>query len=151
MMRKAESVFSLGMTILCGVYLYFVWQMDVGSFLEPGPGFMPAVVGIMAIAASALIFLGSLKGKGGAKPKEEAAGEGKWRFASLVAAIVVFIPLFNILGSIASIFLVVFALNKILGAKGWLQPLALALICAAATWAVFVLALDVPLPKGILQ
>ncbi len=48
-MRKAESVFSLVMTLLCGVYLYFVRRMDVGTFVEPGPGFMPAVVGIMAI------------------------------------------------------------------------------------------------------
>jgi len=148
-MRKAESVFSLVMTLLCGVYLYFVRRMDVGTFVEPGPGFMPAVVGIMAISASALIFLGSLKGKEGAKPKEEAAGEGKWRFAALVAAIVAFIPLFKILGSILSIFLIVFLLNKILGAKGWLQPLLLGLVFAGATWAVFVMALDVPLPMGI--
>jgi hypothetical protein len=66
-----------------------------------------------------------------------------------VAAIVAFIPLFKILGSILSIFLIVFLLNKILGAKGWLQPLLLGLVFAGATWAVFVMALDVPLPMGI--
>jgi len=140
-MRKAESVFSLVMTILCGAYLHFVRRMDVGTFLEPGPGFMPAVVGIMALAASALIFLGSLRRRGAAKPPEGPAGEGAWRLAALAAAIAAFIPLFSVLGSIVSIFLIVFLSNKILGAKG----------CAAATWAVFVLALDVPLPKGILQ
>jgi hypothetical protein len=149
-MRKAEIVFSLAMTILCVGYLYFVRQMDVGTVLEPGPGFMPAVVGIMALGTSFLIFLGSLKRPAGEKPLKEAPNEGKWRLAVLVAAIAAFIPLFNILGSIVSIFVIVFLLNRILGAKGWLQPLVLALICAAATWGVFVLALDVPLPKGIL-
>jgi ATP/ADP translocase len=67
-----------------------------------------------------------------------------------VAAIAVFIPLFQFLGSILSIFFVVFLINKILGAKGWLQPLLLASICAVVTYVVFVLALDVPLPRGIL-
>jgi hypothetical protein len=150
-MRKAESVFSLLLTLLSIGYLYFVWKMDVGNLMEPGPGFMPAVVGGMALTTSVLIFLGSLKRPAEAKPPSgEASTDGKRRFAATVAAIAVFIPLFQFLGSILSIFFVVFLINKILGAKGWLQPLLLASICAVVTYVVFVLALDVPLPRGIL-
>ena len=149
-MRKAESVFSLAMTLFCVVYLYFVWQMDVGTLLDPGPGFMPAVVGIMALASSSLIFLGSLKTKKAAEPAGETSKAGLWRLGATAGAIVVFIPLFKGLGAMASIFILVFLVNKILGAKGWLQPLLLASVCSIVTYLVFVLALNVPLPRGIL-
>ena len=149
-MRKTESVFSLLITLFCVGYLYFVWQMDVGTLIDPGPGFMPAVVGIMALTSSFLIFLGSLKTKAAAKPPEETSKEGLWRLGVTAGTIVVFIPLFKALGAMASIFILVFLVNKILGAKGWLQPLLLASVCSIVTYLVFVLALNVPLPRGIL-
>jgi len=148
-MRRARSVFALSLTLLSVGYLYFVWQMDVGTLIDPGPGFMPAVVGAMALVASFLIFLGSLK-RGADKPEEGASKDGALRLAACVAAIAAFIPLFMKLGSLISIFLIVFLMNKVLGAKGWLQPLALAAICAAVTYVLFVLMLNVPLPRGIL-
>ncbi|MEW6718841.1 MAG: tripartite tricarboxylate transporter TctB family protein [Thermodesulfobacteriota bacterium] len=148
-MRWARRAFSFALTLLSVAYLYFVWRMDVGNLLEPGPGFMPAVVGSMALVASFLIFLGTLKGKA-EKDGEKVPAEGMWRFAACVAAIAVFIPLFTVLGSLISIFIIVFLMNKILGAKGWVQPLVLALACSAVTYVLFVLMLDVPLPRGIL-
>ena len=35
-MRKAESIFSMVIAILCLIYLFFIWQMDdFGAVTEP--------------------------------------------------------------------------------------------------------------------
>ena len=148
-MKKAESIFSLCIALLCLGYLFFVWKMDeVGSVNEPGAAFFPAVLGVLGLVVSLKILLTSMSGTATGKviniPKP-----GLVRFWAYLAASLLFIPLFENLGANIAIFVLVLVLTKILGAKGWLRPVALASASSVVAYLLFVVMLEVPLPRGL--
>jgi putative tricarboxylic transport membrane protein len=148
-MRRAESVFALAVAVLCLGYLYFVWQMeDFGSVTEPGAAFVPGVIGVLVLAISVKILITSLLRADGGKA-EKIPKAGLLRFIGYVVASLVFIPVFEILGAYIAIFALVLILTKILGSKGWIEPLGLAVASSVIAYVLFFTLLDVPLPRGI--
>lgn len=148
-MRRAESVFSLAVAVLCLGYLFFVWQMDdFGTVTEPGAAFVPGVIGVLVLAISVKILVTSVVKTEGGKA-EKIPRDGLLRFLGYVVASVIFIPVFEILGAYIAIFALVLALTKILGSKGWLQPVGLAVASSVIAYVLFFTILDVPLPRGI--
>lgn len=148
-MKKAESIFSASIALLCLGYLYFVWQMDdFGSVTEPGAAFFPGVLGALGLVVSLKGLYSAMKaetaGKTGTIPRD-----GLMRFWAYVVVSLIFIPVFETLGAYIAIFALVLALNKILGSKGWLQPFTLAAASAVIAYGLFYVALEVPLPRGI--
>lgn len=148
-MRKTESVFSIVIAILCLGYLFFIWQMDdFGSVTEPGAAFFPGVLGIVGLIVSLRVWMTSIKAKADSK-KESVSKEGLKRFWSYVAASLIFIPVFETLGAYVAIFALVLVLSKILGGKGWVQPVGLAAASSIIAYLLFFIVLEVPLPRGI--
>ncbi len=148
-MRRGESIFSLAVAVVCLGYLYFVREMEeFGSVTEPGAAFVPAVIGVLVLVIAVRIFIASLRSGEGAKV-ERIPRDGLRRFLGYLAVCAVFIPVFEILGAYAAIFALVLALTKILGARGWAQPLGLAAASAVIAYVLFFTILDVPLPRGI--
>ncbi len=148
-MRRAESIFSLAMAVVCLGYLHFVRDMeDFGSVTEPGAAFVPGVIGVLVLAISLYIFIGSLRSKEGAKAAK-IPRDGLLRMLGYLVACLIFIPVFEMLGAYVAIFALVLVLTKILGAKGWVQPLGLAAASAVIAYVLFFTLLDVPLPRGI--
>lgn len=147
-MRRAESVFALLVALLCAVYLFFSWKIKFGSMTEPEAGFMPVVLGVAGLIVSLALLAGSLQ-ETVSKQAAEISREGKMRFIGCVAVCIIFIPVFEILGTIIAIFALALALTKILGSKGWLRPVLLATASSVIAYALFCIALDVPLPQGI--
>lgn len=148
-MRKAESIFSFVIALLCLGYLFFVWKMDeLGSVNEPGAAFFPAVLGMLGLATSLKLLLTSMlapaDGKAVNIPKP-----GLLRFLIYLAASLLFIPFFENLGANIAIFMLVLVLTKVLGAKGWVRPVALASASSAVAYLLFVVMLEVPLPRGL--
>lgn len=148
-MRRAESIFSLVLAVLCLGYLYFVWQMDdFGTVTEPRAAFVPGVIGVLMLAIAIKIFISSLAKTGGGKA-EKIPKDGLLRFIGYFAASLVFIPVFEMLGAYVAIFALVLVLTKILGSKGWVQPIGLAVASSVIAYVLFFVLLDVPLPRGI--
>lgn len=148
-MRKAENVFSLGIALLCAVYLVFVWQMDdFGTINEPGAAFIPAIMGIVGLGISLSVWALSL-GKSADGKAEKISRDGLIRFFAYVVASLAFIPVFETLGAAVAIFVLVFVLAKILRTKGWMQPVVLAAASSVIAYVLFYIVLEVPLPRGI--
>ena len=148
-MRKAESIFSLLVALLCLGYLFFIWQMDdFGTLNEPGAAFFPGVLGAIGLLVSLRVWMTSLQ-----KTAENKSGkiprDGLKRFWGYVVASLIFIPVFETLGAYVAIFALVLVLAKILGSKGWLQPLGLAAATSVIAYLLFFIVLEVPLPRGI--
>lgn len=148
-MRKAESVFALAITLVCALYLFFVWQMDdFGTVNEPGAAFIPAAMGLVGLGLALGILVSSLR-TGTDGKAEKIPRAGLLRFLAYVVASLVFIPLFENLGAIVAIFALVLVLTKVLGAQGWVRPVVLATSSSAIAYLLFYLVLEVPLPRGI--
>lgn len=148
-MKKAESIFSLCIALLCLGYLFFVWKMDeLGSVNEPGAAFFPAVLGMLGLVVSLKIMLTSMAGTE-AGQAINIPRPGLLRFLTYLAAGLLFIPLFENLGANIAIFALVLVLTKVLGAKGWLKPVVLASASSVVAYLLFVVMLEVPLPRGL--
>lgn len=146
-MSKVEKYFIGSIALLCAFYLFFTFRMRIGSFTDPGPGFVPALLGISGLVASLLIFI--LGFKSSAENSNGMSKDGFLRFLGYLISTIAFIPLFKYLGTIVALFFLVFSLTKISGSKGWVFPVVLAAICAGTAYMLFYVALAVPLPTGI--
>jgi hypothetical protein len=115
---------------------------------DPQAGFMPLLVGAMGLGTGLILFINSLRDTT-TQSAEPISLDGKWRFTGCLLSSVIFIPVFEYAGASVAIFLLVLALTKILGAKGWLQPIILAAMSSVIAYVLFFTILDVPLPRGI--
>ena len=147
-MRRPESVFALAVSVFCAMFLYFSWKIDLGSMDEPKAGFMPLLVGVMGLGTGLILFLSSLRDTED-KTAEPIPIDGKQRFIGCLLSSIIFIPVFEFAGASMGIFLLVLALTKVLGAKGWLQPIILAVMSSVIAYVLFFTILDVPLPRGL--
>lgn len=148
-MARLESVFSFLMAAFCAVYLFLAWGIERGTVSNPGAGFITVVLGVVGLATALLVFYKSLGISG--RQQTELNKAGLTRFVKCLGAFVLFIPLFKYLGTIIAVFVLVFALTKILGSAGWRKPVALAAVSSIIAYVVFVILLEVPLPAGILE
>lgn len=147
-MRTGESIFALFMVLLCAAYLFFSQKIDIGTMNEPEAGFMPVVIGVIGLLISSIILISNLKGQV-VKKTEAISAVGMKRFIGCVIASILFIPVFNVLGTVVAVFALVLAMTKILGGQGWVRPIFLAAASSAIAYVVFIMILDVPLPLGI--
>ncbi|MEI7432581.1 MAG: hypothetical protein WCL27_19210, partial [Betaproteobacteria bacterium] len=56
-MRKVELWFYGGTGLFCCFYLFSALGMPYGSIGEPGPGFLPRILGVLGLLVSAAILL----------------------------------------------------------------------------------------------
>ncbi len=156
-MTKKQNIFVGFIALVCAVYLYLALQMNMGTVQGPGPGFVPAVIGFLGLLIS-LVSLGlnfwkSRKGK--TQTSEEADDQkidwnGLKRFGGYLLTLILFILMFQYLGTLIAIFGLVLSLTKISGSKGWVKPLLLAFLTSVCCYVVFNVLLSVPLPRGMI-
>lgn len=149
-MRRLKRAFLLVLSLGSLFYLYAAFQMDVGNITEPGTGFIPAILGVVSLFASLFLLINTYK-EADEKLFENNSRQDKLRLLGYIIVAILFVPIFEFLGTIVAIFLVILSLNKISGAKGWLSPVMLALVSALIVFFVFYKGLEVPLPQGILE
>jgi putative tricarboxylic transport membrane protein len=141
------NVFTGSLVLVSLTYLLLAFRMEVGSITNPGSGFVPLLSGITALFASLILSIRRLRSND--EKTESITKDGLRRFLGYLITVILFIPLFRILGTVISIFGMVLALTKISGSKGWFLPIIMAVSCSALTYVIFNLILTVPLPKGI--
>jgi hypothetical protein len=116
---------------------------------QPGSGFMPLALGLLlAILSTALIV--TARGPAGEKrvPFWEARS---WREPLVaVAMIVLFIVVFDEVGAITSVAILVAGWLSLVGRKSIPVALGAGVVTAAIVYAVFVRLLQTPFPKGLL-
>ena len=144
--EKLVNLFLLALSVF---YLsYSVTHYKIGTMRVPKEGFLPLLLGIGMVCLSGFLFIQSLAGKGDAKNVQLKL---PWlRFAGMIAASFAYAMLLNTLGYCICTFLFLLAVLKLAKLEGWKLPLIISLVCAAAFYLLFKVALGVMLPAGIL-
>jgi putative tricarboxylic transport membrane protein len=115
---------------------------------QPGSGFMPFVLGLLLAVLSLALIVTSRAGDG----ERVAFWEGRTWLQPLVAVAIVaaFIVVFDDIGAITSVALLVTGWLWLVGKKSFPVALATGIATAAVVWAVFVRLLQTPFPDGLL-
>ncbi len=126
-------------------------QMPIGSFRAAGSGLFPLGLGILLMGLS-FGFIGNVIWSG-TEDKQENVSATEDSVSGLqvlifLGVIVVTTLLWTTLGHTLVSFLLMLGLLRILGFKKWSLNLIVSFLTAAGSYALFVYALKIPLPKG---
>jgi hypothetical protein len=124
-------------------------QLPLGTLRAPGSGFFPFALGLLLVALAAGEFLRlHLAKPKPAPPAPAPAADGAARRVLLFMAVVaVSTALLQPTGYVASSFLLMLGLLRVLGSR-WSASALIAALSAAACYVLFVLWLRIPMPAG---
>jgi putative tricarboxylic transport membrane protein len=143
--------------ILLGIsFLYFggCWKLKLGAWSNPGPGFVPFIIGIsLFVSCSIKFYQVYFPKKNGVPSLVGGKGEEKnyWAVYGLLLSIILYPILLGYLQFLITTILVLFALFVLLKYKTPVFSLFLAVIIASASFFIFARLLGVSLPSGTLE
>lgn len=149
-MNRDELIGGSLIFLFGAVTAYFSLRMPVGTFRAAGSGLFPLGLGILLMGLSIVLLAKAYVQR---KPISEKTPhpEGPRSTKQVIlfmGAIVLATLLFEELGYPLVSFLLLLALLRILGVRRWVYTLSLSFLTAAGTYVLFVLWLQIPLPKG---
>ena len=149
-MRNSDRIQAL-LWALFGLYIiYEGLLLKLGTGRAPKPGFMIFWVGVVIVILSVLFFLGTF-----AAPEQEqkALWRGvRWfRGAKLMAALFLYVAVFQALGYILSTFLLLVYMFKGLEPQSWRNALLFSAATVAICYLVFGVFLELQFPPGVLS
>lgn len=142
---RLSSIFFLAVSI---IFLYSTLHMPIGQPKEPGPGFMPFLLGLIMVLISGGLFL-----KAFIRP-ERASSElmekgSIIRVALIVIGLVIYCALLPLAGFLILTFIFEAVFLKLLGVPKWRTILLVAIAVTLGTILIFETWLHVPFPKGL--
>lgn len=149
-MNRDEAIGGALMLLFGAVTAYFSLRMPVGTFRSAGSGLFPLGLGILLMGLSIVLLIkagAQRKPAAEKKPSDELSQSAK-QVILFTSAIALAILLFKELGYPLMSFLLLLALLRILGVRGWAYSLSLSLLTATGAYFLFVVWLQIPLPKG---
>jgi len=145
MIGGAPVLLAAAIVLLAVAYLGLALRMPLGTVEQPGPALFPLVVGLGLAAAGLGYAVEAVRGTAPAAPVARAARARVLAVAGALAASCLALPVLGFVVAVTPPLAVVLAL---FGLRRPGAAAALALALAAAGWAVFAVALGVPLPRG---
>ena len=146
---RASGIFWLAVSVSVCIQAH---RLGLGSFQNPGPGFLFFWCGIILGVLSMTILIRALLGTPSTKEGQEKSFENvKWtKILLIVAGLVTYGLILERLGFLLStLFFIAFLLRSI-EAKKWYVVVLIALAGTLLTYGLFELALQSRLPKGFL-
>ncbi len=146
------GLFFLGAGLLFAIYARSV---DIGTWEEPGPGFLPFYGGVLMIVMTGLLVAMSLykaRSSTQASSAEPFFPESdSWkRVGATALSLIGFNLLLRPLGFMLVTFLFVGFLVRFIFPQSWLKSILTAVLATAAARIIFVNFLEINFPKGIL-
>jgi len=127
-------------------------RMGVGTFSNPGMGFMAcSASGIMMLLSLILLMQSSIKGKRAEEPAHPFAGLLLGRVFSFVIAVFFYIYVLPSLGYLAATFLLLACLLVIVGRRKWWLLIFFPGLTSLVSYYVFAKLFQCPFPAGILS
>jgi hypothetical protein len=148
MRRRDAGIGVLGLALAIAVCRGAL-AMPMGTVASPGAGFLPFWAGVVLGTLSLALIVSAALAPGSERAPEEAPvarRRVKWMLAAL-GAYALALPH---LGCPVTTLLLLGALVKVLGQRGWTAAAAFSLVATAGSYALFALWLGVPLPRGSL-
>lgn len=149
-MFKKNAV-SIGILIISAGYLLMALSFPFGSLSNPKSGFVPTILGVLGVVLSIVIICADSK-----TPAEKRTEPIRWKqvianpVTGYIASLLAIALLFETLGSLIGIALLVYVLCKIYKLKGWVKPLITSVCTSVSVWVVFDIWLQCNLPAGLL-
>lgn len=138
-------VFTLGCLLVGVAYLYAASGFSIGVMKRPGVGFVPMLIGTVAVLFSVIELakcLISLRADG-----ESPLTSGQWlKLLAFFAIAAMYVGIVFFVGYLVATFVMLILLTKIFGEKSWVKPLIFAALLAYGSHYLFTDLLLVPLP-----
>jgi putative tricarboxylic transport membrane protein len=128
-------------------------RLDVGSFREPGVGFLFFWTGVVLGGLSLLLLFKSLQAekKGGDKDSWKSFREINWlKVGAVLTGLVVYALLFEWVGALVSTAVFMGVLMQTIEPKKWYVVVSLSVVSSLSTYVLFKVLLNVRLPSGFL-
>ena len=130
-------------------------ELPLGTLRAPGSGFFPLLLGVLLAALAAAqgvkVYRERLQQTQPATVVPmQWSGEGTRRAMAFLGAVAGAVALLPLLGYALACFVVMLALLRLLGVANWRLVVAISAATALACYFLFVRALGIPLPTGML-
>jgi putative tricarboxylic transport membrane protein len=146
--NRISAVFFLGVAVFFSVYARSV---EIGTWNEPGPGFLPFWGGIILAGMSLALLLRTFWGKLPAISASFFPRPDSWkRVSATFLALIAYNLLLTHLGFTLVTFLFIGFLVRFIFPQSWSRTLVVAVLGAVAARLLFVNFLETQLPKGFL-
>ncbi len=148
-MEKKQLITSMILMALAGLTLEEASRLPFGTLRTPQAGFWPLILGVILTFLS-LIHFGKTIKRRAEKGSPFWAEPGAWKKIGLVVvSLVGFGFLFEPLGYLISVFLLIGFLLRIVKPLKWRQVFVVALLSSVLSYLIFGSLLSTPLPSGI--
>ena len=148
-MRKSNRIQAVLWAVF-GLYIaYEGFLLKLGTGRAPKPGFMIFWIGMVVVILASLFFIGTFT-----TPDQDHKalwrGVGWFRGAKLMAALFLYVAVFQFLGFILSTFLLLVYMFKGLEPQSWRNALLYSAATVAICYLVFGVFLELQFPPGVL-
>jgi hypothetical protein len=143
-----------GLAALATLYLVANRRYPLDSLTAPGPGVFPLGVGLILLGLAgwqACRALAAWRGARRMRPEEGEVIRSPKHPLRMIGLVVAYAAAIGTIGFFGASFALVLASSRLLGARGWVRPAALALGVTSVAYVIFVVWLGVPLPTGLLR
>jgi putative tricarboxylic transport membrane protein len=149
-MRRTDFISAVALLALALAVLLEASKLPFGRVGSPQAGFFPLILAVV-LAIFSLVFLTQAIDGYKAEPGDSRRGPTTWnKIVLAIGALVVFGLLFESLGYVISTFLFISFLLRVVERQKWSLVVVIAFFTSLATYLVFGLLLNTPLPAGIL-
>jgi putative tricarboxylic transport membrane protein len=152
--QRKEKITALILFVFSLIYLYGCWRLKLGTMDNPGPGFIPTLVGFLLFLFTAAYLYRVFKGKRPEKGIAEKAAvqEPNYRVVvGILGSILIYPFLLGVLNFIIATLITMFLMLILLKYKNLAFSFFVALIITVVSFVVFARFLGVVLPSGILE
>jgi putative tricarboxylic transport membrane protein len=149
-MRRTDFISAVTLLTLAVAVLLEASKLPFGRVGSPQAGFFPLILAVF-LAIFSLVFLAQAIGGHKAELRDSRGGSTAWnKIVLAIGALAGFGLLFESLGYVISTFLFIAFLLRVVERQRWSLVVAIAFFTSLATYLVFGLLLNTPLPAGIL-
>ncbi|MGA2463949.1 MAG: tripartite tricarboxylate transporter TctB family protein [Thermodesulfobacteriota bacterium] len=153
-MKESQSYDRIAGIFFLIVGIFFVFYartVEIGTWTEPGPGFLPFWAGLTLVAMSIALLLGSYTRKAwAAKSHFFPQSDSRKRVLATFLSLIAYNLLLTILGFTIMTFLFLAFLVKFIFPQTWVRALLVAILGSLFARMLFINFLETQLPKGLL-
>lgn len=150
MLASINRKLGLLIFIVAAVYLYLSFQLPNYEYAPIDADVIPKGLGILLLVLSVFLFFSRVVETDAEKAKRNIPKKELGVIAAVFAMIFVYILLFEGIGFIITTTLFIFFCSWFLGYRAWKTNILVSLLFPIVMYAIFVFALGIVLPRGIL-
>jgi hypothetical protein len=134
--------------VLASLTAFESWSLGVGSFHNPGAGFMPFYAALLFGSLALVSLIHDLKTLSG--PATEIWGGVRWsRWIAMMVSLFIYVAILEWLGFMPATFLLMLVLFRLIEPYRWTTVLFFSLVTIGTAYLFFVVLLESRLPRGI--